>query len=93
MIVGLLRVEVFIQGSSSLKERRQVLRSLKERLKRSFNISIIEADDHDKWQKATLGIAYLGTDKRSVNSTLDKVLNFIDSVHDVDLGRYDMEIL
>lgn len=93
MIIGILRLELLIQGSTSLKAKRQVLKSLKERLKNAFNISVAEVEDQDKWQKATIGVAYLGCDKRSVNSALDKVLNFVETVHDVDLTNYDMEIL
>ena len=93
MIVGLLSVELFIHGSNSLKRKRQVLRSLKERLRNRFNISIAEIDYQDKWQRAAVGIAYLGNDKSSVNSALDKVLNFVETVHDVDLTNYEMEIL
>lgn len=93
MIVGLLCIELFIHKSLSLKAKRQVLKSLKERLRNAFNISIAEIDHHDKWQRAALGIAYLGRDKASVNSALDKVLNFIETVHDVEVTKCNMEIL
>lgn len=86
-------VELLIHKSQSLKSKRQVLKSLKERLKANFNISVAEVGNHDKWQRATLGIAYLGGDRRSINSVLDKILDFIESVHDVDLTKCDMEIL
>lgn len=93
MIVGLLTIELFIHNSLSLKAKRRVLKSLKERLKANFNISVAEIDNQDKWQRATLGIAYLGNDKSSANRALDKILNFIETVHDVNLTKYNMEIL
>lgn len=93
MIIGLLTIELFIHNTASLKSKRRVLKSLKERLRRNFNISIAEIDYHDKWQRATLGAAYVGIDKASVNSALDKILNFIETVGDVNLTKHDMEIL
>ncbi len=93
MIVGLLSVELFIYNTQSLKAKRRVLKSIKERLRKQFNISIAEIEYQDKWQKAALGIAYLGNDKGSVNSALDKVLNFIETVHDVNLTDHNMEII
>ncbi len=93
MIIGILTLEFFIHDSNSLKRKRQVLRSLKQRLKNSFNISVAEVGGHDKWQRSELGVAYIGIDKRSVNSTLDKVLNFVENVHDAQLTDYEMEIL
>ncbi len=93
MIIGLLSGELFIQGSSSLKAKRQVLKGLKDRLRRRFNISLAEINNQDKWQRAALGIAYVGSDKASVNSALDKVLNYIESDGNTDLGRYEIEIL
>jgi len=88
-----LRVEIFIHDSLSLKAKRRVLKGLKERLRRSFNISVAEVDNHDKWQRATLGIAYLDGNKASVNSALDKVLNFIETFHEIELTNHEMEIL
>lgn len=93
MIIGLLTVEIFIHGAQSLKDKRHVLKGLKARLRDSFNISVAEIDHHDKWQRAMLGIAYLDREKRSVNSALDKVLNFIEGFHEVDIAKYEMEIL
>jgi uncharacterized protein YlxP (DUF503 family) len=93
MIIGLLNVELFVHASRSLKAKRQVIKGLKERLRNRFNISVAEVDNHDKWQRATLGIAYLDNDRRSVNSALDKIINFMETAHDVELTKYDMEIL
>jgi len=93
MIIGVLSIELFIHSALSLKAKRQVLKGLKERMRKNFNISLAEIDHQDKWQRSTLGVAYLGNDKRSVNSALDKILNFVESVHDIELTEYNMEIL
>jgi uncharacterized protein len=56
MPIAYLTIELRIEGAHSLKDKRQVLRSLKDRLRNSFNISIAETDVTDLWQRATLGV-------------------------------------
>lgn len=93
MIVGLLTVDLMIPGSLSLKSKRHVLLSLKDKLRSRFNISVAEVDNHDKWQRATLGIAYVGMSRDSVNSAIDKIINFIEAVGEINLTNFEMEIL
>jgi uncharacterized protein YlxP (DUF503 family) len=93
MTVGALRVELFIADSDSLKSKRAVIKALKERIKNNFNVSVSEVDGHDKWQRAVLGLAAVGPDKRRVNSVLDKVLDHIRHNREVHLLNFDMEIL
>jgi uncharacterized protein len=56
MPIAYLMLELRIEGAHSLKDKRQVVRSLKDRLRNSFNISIAEIDVTDLWQRATLGV-------------------------------------
>ncbi|MFL6314995.1 MAG: DUF503 domain-containing protein [Terriglobales bacterium] len=56
MPIAYLTIELRIEGAHSLKDKRQVVRSLKDRLRNSFNISIAEIDVTDLWQRATLGV-------------------------------------
>lgn len=57
MPVALLTIELQIEQSQSLKDRRQVVRSMKDKLRQGFNISIAEMDEAITWQSATLGVA------------------------------------
>ncbi len=57
MPVGTLIVELGIEGAQSLKDRRQVVRSIKDKLRHGFNVSVAELDDAALWNRATLGIA------------------------------------
>jgi uncharacterized protein YlxP (DUF503 family) len=91
MIVGVLRVRALLRGAHSLKEKRQVLRSLKDRLRNTFNISVAEVDAQDVWQTIELGIAAVGTDTPFVHSVLDNVLNFIRRFHGVELCDHEIE--
>ena len=93
MVIGVVTVDLTIPGSTSLKEKRMVLRSLKERLRNNFNVSIAELDDHDKWQKAVLGLASIGSEKKYVNGTLDKALDLIKEFRRAELVDYQLELL
>jgi len=92
MVVGVLRVEMLIPGALSLKEKRMILRSVKDRLKNNFNISVSEVDAHDKWQRAVLGIAGVSKDRKYLNGQLDKVIDFIETFRGIELVDYEMEL-
>ncbi|MGH7889913.1 MAG: DUF503 domain-containing protein [Thermodesulfobacteriota bacterium] len=93
MVIGVLKIELYMNGNRSLKEKRQVLRSLIQRIKSRYsNVSISEVDSNDLWQKATLGISFVSNEKPFVNSILDQVLRFIDSTGIVDIVQREREI-
>lgn len=94
MIVGILRIELYMEGNRSLKDKRQTLKSLIHRAKSRYNnISIAEVGSNDLWQKATIGICFVSNEKRHVNSQLDQVADFIDSTGIVQMGNKELEIL
>jgi uncharacterized protein YlxP (DUF503 family) len=70
MVVGVCELEFHIPGSSSLKEKRFVLRSLKDRLRRRFNVAVSESEHHDRWQLATLCVVTVSNDAAVVHSVL-----------------------
>ncbi len=93
MVVGLCTVELFIAGSQSLKDKRQVLHGLKDRLRGKFNLSIAEVDGQDLWQKAVLGMACVANDGSYVNQVLEQALNMIKSMPTVEIVRTQLELL
>ena len=87
MIVGLKTWEMHLSGCRSLKEKRRILRSLKDRLHNRFNVSVAETDHHDSWQRAELACCVVATDRRhseSVLSSADKVIESDGSARVVD---------
>ena len=76
MKTGVMKVKILTDGSRSLKEKRRIVRSVKDRLKNRFNVSIAEVEDQDLWQRATLGIAVVGTDEAYVRSVINEVSEF-----------------
>ena len=93
MVVGLCTIELFISESRSLKDKRQVLHSLKDRLHGKFNLSVAEVDGQDLWQKAVLGIACVANEGGHVNQVLEQALNVIKSMPAVEVVRTKLELL
>ncbi len=93
MTVASAWIKLDIPGSHSLKDKRQVLKSLKERIRNRFNVSIAEVDLLDSWNHAVLGVAAVSNDRRHANEVIDKVVNFIASAHEVTILDYSIEIL
>ncbi len=77
MFVSVLKITIFIPGARSLKDKRMVLKRLKDILRNKFNISVAEVGDMDLWQKATVGIALVGNDTAFVDSVADSIMQFI----------------
>jgi uncharacterized protein YlxP (DUF503 family) len=87
MNVGICQVKLRFPENQSLKGKRQILKSIINRLRSKFNISVAEVDDNDLWQLATLGISCVSNDRRHVNEMLSRVVDFIVN------GRFEVEIL
>jgi uncharacterized protein len=77
MTVGIARATLFLGEAQSLKEKRMVLRRIKDLVRNKFNVSIAQVSEDDRWQRAVLGIALVGSDRRFAESALDEVLRFI----------------
>lgn len=92
MVIGLLSVELHIAESQSLKDKRMVLRRVKERLKK-FNVSIAELDHQDLWQRASLGIVTISHGRDHADRELAAVVQEIDRVEPGRLTRSDVEYL
>lgn len=92
MIVGVLRIELAVYESQSLKDKRRVIKGLKDRLAERFNISIAEVEALDSRKLAVLGVSVVGTDTAFVHSNLDKVIDFVRRQGRASLINYEREI-
>jgi uncharacterized protein YlxP (DUF503 family) len=90
MVVGILRLTLYVPGASSLKDKRQVLRKVIDRLRSRFNVSVAEVADNDIWQRAVVGIAAVANDHSFVNEVLDKCARDAGNIAEI-LNR-EMEI-
>ena len=77
MRVGVLQIELFIPESGSLKSKRFAVKSIKERLKSRFNVSVAEVDNADKWQRASLGVATVANETKFIEKVLNKALELV----------------
>ena len=77
MIVGIMVLDLHSNSSHSLKEKRQIVSSMKEKLKNKWNISLIESDYQDLWQKIQIAIAMVANSKTIVEKAFDQIENFI----------------
>jgi uncharacterized protein len=93
MPVGLLTLELHIPDAQSLKDKRQVLRSLKDKLRRQFNVAVAELDHHDVWQRSVIGIVTLSNEERHVQESLQKVLDEADRILGSSLIGQKFEIV
>ena len=83
MIIGLMEIVLYYDGSHSLKDKRRLLQSLKEKLRNKFNISIIESDYHDLWQKLGIAISQVASEKKIVENSFYQIEEFIISNYSV----------
>jgi uncharacterized protein YlxP (DUF503 family) len=95
MFIGVLRLTLFLPEPGSLKSKRHLVRSAIDRVKAKFNVSIAEVAENDLWQKSVIGVAAVGNDHAFVNESLDKVADFVASMHggQIQLTGRDIEIV
>jgi uncharacterized protein YlxP (DUF503 family) len=74
MIVGSLRVRLLVRESRSLKDKRQVVRSIKDRLRNGFNVSVAEVEAQDHRQLVVLGVAMVSNEAGHVRSALEQIV-------------------
>lgn len=92
MVVGVLRVRLVVFEAHSLKDKRRVTKSLKDRLAARHNVSVAEVDDLDHRQAITLGLAMVANDGRFVESTLHKIVDEIRAFGRASLVDFDVEL-
>ena len=91
MIVGTLQMQLVVRDAMSLKDKRRVLKSLKDRLHSRFNVSVAETDALDHRQQAFLAVAMVSNDRRFVESALSKVVDHVRAHGGASLIDYELE--
>jgi uncharacterized protein YlxP (DUF503 family) len=86
--VGVLVIEIIIHSSASLKEKRFVLSSIKDRVRKKFNVSVAELDFQDKWQRSQIGIATIGNEYGHVESSLQNIFRYLDDSDQYEIVNY-----
>ena len=93
MTIGVLQLELSIGDAMSLKDKRRVVKSLKDRIAHGHNVSIAEVGALDAHRRSILGIAMVSNDRAYVEGALSKLVDFVRTVGNVDLVVYQIELL
>ena len=91
MIVGVMTVQLHMQGVASLKEKRGIVKSVIGRLKSRFNVSISEVDHQDQKRSAVIGIALVSNETRFIDQQFDAIINFMQRDGRFYLGQIERE--
>jgi uncharacterized protein YlxP (DUF503 family) len=90
--VGLLEMELVIRDAVSLKDKRRIVKSLKDRISSRFNVSVAEVDHLDSRQQALLGVTMVANETKFVQSALSKIVDFVRAAPAAGLLNYHMEV-
>lgn len=93
MPVGLLTLEILIEGAQSLKDKRQVLRSLKDRLRAHFNVAVAELAHQELWQRSRIGVVTISGDAMYLEESLQAIAAESERVLGRDLVSQEIEYL
>ena len=94
MNIGVCKISLRLPENSSLKGKRQVIKSITSRIRNKFNVSVAEVDNNEVWQLATIGVCFVSNDGRFTNQVLSKVADFVGNGHfDIEMLDYEIEII
>jgi uncharacterized protein YlxP (DUF503 family) len=94
MVIGVCVLELSISESSSLKDKRKIVKSVLARLRNEFNVSVAEVGAQDQRQWAVIGVACVSSDRDYAQGLLSRVVNWVeDSRLDCSLANYEVQLL
>ena len=93
MVIGICQLDLLIRETHSLKGKRRIVKQIIGRVRNKFNVSIAEVGDQDLWQRSRIGFCLVGNEKRFINSALDTIVDFIETINSAEITNADIEIL
>jgi uncharacterized protein YlxP (DUF503 family) len=93
MNVSYGQIKFFLHGNRSLKGKRKVVKSMRDRVKNKFNVSISEIGDQDEWQSLQIGIAAVSSDSQYLDGLMTQVVEFIDNMHLAEMIDCNIEFM
>jgi uncharacterized protein YlxP (DUF503 family) len=91
MVVGVLRLELHVPAAQSLKDKRSVIKRVKDQLRGRFNVAVAEVDANETWQRATVGVSAVGAQRAYVEGLLVEVTEWLRATRLVELIRVEQE--
>ena len=93
LVIGVLQAQFEVSWSRSLKDKRRVVRGIKDRVRARYNVSVAECGDQEEWRTTTVGVVMAGSDTRFVASQMDMILDLLRAHPDAELVDSEVEIL
>jgi hypothetical protein len=93
MFVGIVRIELHLPGAASLKEKRAVVRALKDRIRHRVQAAVAEVDHQDLWQRAALGVSVVSGEHGQIGELLQSVRNIVESRPDAQVLDWQEQIV
>ncbi|MDK2919092.1 MAG: uncharacterized protein PWQ37_1825 [Candidatus Petromonas sp.] len=93
MIIGSCQIDLTLFEVNSLKEKRQIIKSIIGRVQSRFNVSIAEVSLNDIWRRSSVGIACVTTSTKHANQIINNVIKFIERDNRVEIINFEIEIL
>ena len=91
MVVGVLQLELHVPAAQSLKDKRSVIKRVKDQLRGRFNVAVAEVDANETWQRATVGVSAVGEQRAYVEGLLVEVTEWLRATRLVELIRVEQE--
>jgi len=93
MLIGICKINLYLPNSRSLKDKRNILKSIKLRIRNRYNVSVSEINNSDLWKNTTLGIACIGNDKKYLNKILNEIILFLEKQNESQLTKFEINII
>lgn len=93
MHIGILTLELYLPGITSLKNKRQIFESLKGRISNKFNVSIAEIDAQEKWQRGIVGVVNINNNTHHIEQVLREVIKFVEGNYHCQLIDHQIEFI
>ncbi len=93
MVIGILNIKLMIRDSHSLKDKRRVIKSLKDRIRQKYNVSLSELGAQNSHKQCVLAVAMVGNERQYVNSVLSSLVNSFRQFPRVELIDYSLELI
>ncbi len=91
--IGRCEFDLHIENCRSLKDKRRIVSSLKEKLRNRYNVSVCEFGDLSLWQRTQLGVVMCGNDRTDLDSRMKALLSYLNKIHSVSLLDYSFQII
>ncbi len=94
MVTAIARIDLALYDCQSLKDKRQILRSLIERARSRFQVSIAEVEDQDLWQRAVIGVAYVSSNGGHAREVIEKIVEWVSTASpEAEMLEADIELV